>query len=73
MEEFLSGMATNGFPVVVAAYLLVRMEKELKALREAIIQLRHCTACKLSPSNNTECELIKRTPAVAWLDNVREV
>ena len=70
MEEMLSGLATNGFPVVVAAYLLVRMEKELRALREAINQLRHCSVCRLSPQNEgVECEAIKHTPAIAWLNN----
>ena len=70
MEEVLSGLATNGFPVVVAAYLLVRMEKELRALREAINQLRHCSVCRLSPKNppEAECEALKHTPAIAWLN-----
>lgn len=69
MDEFLGGLATNGFPVVVAAYLLVRMEKELRALRGAIEQLRHCSTCRLSPEASHECDLIKHTPAIAWLNN----
>lgn len=44
-EDMIAGMAANGFPVVVAAYLLVRMEKELSALRESIDTLRHCKMC----------------------------
>jgi len=44
-EDIVAGVAANGFPVVVAAYLLVRMEKELQALRLSIDTLRHCKAC----------------------------
>lgn len=72
MEEFLSGMATNGFPVVVAAYLLIRMEKELRALRDAIDALKHCSTCRLSPLTGggamENSETIKHTPALAWLN-----
>lgn len=39
MEEFLSSILQNGFAVVVAGYLLVRMEKEIKALKESIDKL----------------------------------
>lgn len=46
-EDMIAGMAANGFPVVVAAYLLVRMEKELQALRLSIDTLRHCQVCTL--------------------------
>lgn len=68
MEEFLGGLATNGFPVVVAAYLLIRMEKELRALREAIDALKHCSTCKLSPTMGDNNEGMKHTPALAWLN-----
>lgn len=68
MEEFLGGLATNGFPVVVAAYLLIRMEKELRALREAIDALKHCSTCKLSPTMGESSEALKHTPALAWLN-----
>ena len=72
MEEFLSGMATNGFPVVVAAYLLIRMEKELRALRDAIDALKHCSTCRLSPlsgaAGDSGGEALKHTPAIAWLN-----
>lgn len=39
------------FSVGTAAFLLCRMEKELKALRQAIDTLRHCSTCRLSPWN----------------------
>lgn len=45
VETFLQA----SFSVVVAAFLLVRMEKELRLLRGAIENLRHCPICALSP------------------------
>ena len=47
-ENFFQTVASNGFPVAVAVFLLLRMEKELKALRMAIERLRHCQTCKFS-------------------------
>ena len=49
MEELITSAAANGFPIAVAVYLLIRMEAEMKALREAIETLRHCQKCQLSP------------------------
>ena len=51
IENAFTSIATSGFSVAVAAFLLVRMEKELRLLREAILGLRHCSTCKLSPVN----------------------
>ena len=45
MEDYVQ----NGFSVVVAAFLLLRMEKELRLLRGAIETLRHCATCTVSP------------------------
>lgn len=45
MESFLQG----SFAIAVAAFLLLRMEKELRKLREAIETLRHCQTCTASP------------------------
>lgn len=39
----------NVFSVGVAAFLLARMERELRALRSAIETLRHCPICRVSP------------------------
>ena len=36
MEELLKSALQNGFAVAVAGYLLIRMEKEIKALKESI-------------------------------------
>lgn len=45
MESFLQG----SFAIAVAAFLLLRMENELKKLRAAIETLRHCQTCTASP------------------------
>lgn len=47
-KELFEAVAGNGFSVAVAAFLLLRMEKELRALRMAIERLRHCQICKFS-------------------------
>jgi len=46
MDEFLMAIANYGFPIVVASYLLLRMEKtvnnlscEIRDLKEAVIDL----------------------------------
>ena len=49
VEAFIGAVLQGGFSVAVAAFLLLRMERELRALREAITLLRHCQTCKLSP------------------------
>lgn len=49
IETFLSGALQGMFSVAVAAFLLVRMEGELKALRKAIERLQHCQRCLMSP------------------------
>ena len=49
METFVQAALQNSFSVAVAAFLLLRMEQELRGLREAIDQLRHCQNCRFSP------------------------
>ena len=49
METFVQAVLQNGFSVAVAAFLLLRMERELRGLREAIERLRHCQTCRFSP------------------------
>lgn len=41
MEEFLTAIANYGFPIIVSAYLLVRMEQKLDTLEKAITELSH--------------------------------
>ena len=36
------------FSIAVAAFLLLRMEREIRALREAIDRLRYCQICRFS-------------------------
>ena len=45
MEDFIQHV----FSVAVAAFLLARVERELRALRAAIETLRHCPTCTVSP------------------------
>jgi len=40
VEELLSQIANYGFPIVVSAYLLVRMESKLQVLVDAISALK---------------------------------
>ncbi|MDR1732195.1 MAG: YvrJ family protein [Synergistaceae bacterium] len=49
METFTQTLLQNGFSVAVAAFLLLRMENELRALRGAIDRLRYCQNCCFSP------------------------
>ena len=49
MDEFFKDFFQYGFSVAVAAFLLLRMEKELRLLRQAIETLKHCNTCRLSP------------------------
>ena len=55
MENFFQG----SFSVIVAGFLLIRMEKELRLLREAILNLRHCCTCTMSPWRDALDELSK--------------
>ena len=49
METFVQAALQNSFSVAVAAFLLLRMKRELRGLREAIDRLRHCQNCRFSP------------------------
>ena len=49
MDIFAQMVLQSGFSVAVAAFLLLRMERELRGLRRAIELLRHCQTCRLSP------------------------
>lgn len=58
VETFLQA----SFSVAVAAFLLVRMEKELRLLRGAIENLRHCSICALSPWREALDILVNEAP-----------
>ena len=53
-EQILSSITSNGFPVAVAAYLLLRMESELRALRLTIETLKRCAHCKYGDGENVD-------------------
>lgn len=40
MEEFIAMVGNTGFPIVVATYLLIRIEGKLSELTKAITDLR---------------------------------
>lgn len=40
MEDFFKSIANYGFPIVVASYLLLRMEKVLGSLKDEITSLK---------------------------------
>ncbi len=39
MDEILQGVANFGFPIIVSAYLLIRMETKMENLQKAIVDL----------------------------------
>jgi hypothetical protein len=49
MEAFIESTLQSGFSIVVSCFLLLRMEGELRALREAIDRLRYCQICRFAP------------------------
>jgi hypothetical protein len=49
MDEFVQSTLQNCFSIVVSAFLLLRMERELRGLREAIDRLRYCQVCRFAP------------------------
>ena len=56
MDAFIQSTLQSCFSVVVAAFLLLRMEGELRALREAIDRLRYCQVCRFAPVITVETE-----------------
>lgn len=45
--ELINAVGNNLFSVAVAAFLLLRMEKRLSQLTDAINGLKHCQTCTL--------------------------
>ena len=41
LEFFISTVGNFGFPLVLAVYLLLRFEKKIESLTEAIYDLKH--------------------------------
>jgi len=51
VEDFLKAIANYGFPIVITAYLLFRMEAKLESLAIAITDLAKVVATMQSNSN----------------------
>lgn len=47
MEELLAAIANTGFPIAVAAYLLIRIESKMDSLSSSINQLSAIISIKL--------------------------
>lgn len=54
MDSVFNGVIDKAFSIAVSAFLLLRMEAELRRLRVSIDRLRHCSQCKISPLNDEE-------------------
>ena len=54
MDEVFGGIVDKAFSIAVSAFLLLRMERELKLLRASIDRLRHCSVCTISPLNEND-------------------
>lgn len=52
MEELLTAIANVGFPIAVAAYLLIRIENKMDNLASSINQLSTILSIKLSVDND---------------------
>ena len=48
MEDFLKSVANVGFPIAVAAYLLIRIESKMDSLAASINQLSTILSVKAS-------------------------
>jgi hypothetical protein len=51
MEELISQVANVGFPIVVSAYLLIRIENKMDNLTSSITQLSNIISIKLGENN----------------------
>lgn len=47
INEFINMISNNGFPVVVSAYLLIRLEKQILGLSSSINKLNTIISTKL--------------------------
>ncbi len=54
MEDFLKAIANVGFPIAVAAYLLIRIESKMDSLSASINQLSTILSVKLSGNDNNK-------------------
>jgi hypothetical protein len=52
MDDFLKAVANTGFPIVVAAYLLIRIESKIDSLSSSINKLAAIISVKLSDNDD---------------------
>lgn len=55
--DLISAIASAGFPVAVAAWLLIRLEARLESLTRAIEGLRRCQVCRLDEPETVRADL----------------
>jgi hypothetical protein len=71
MTELLQQFVQHGFSVVVAAYLLVRMESRLDALTEAIRRLQAVLEAGMFRSDEAASSAASRTGATLFRGETR--
>jgi flagellar biogenesis protein FliO len=54
MEDFLTAIANVGFPIAVAAYLLIRIESKMDSLSSSINQLSTILSVKLGSNDGNK-------------------
>jgi hypothetical protein len=54
MEDLLKAVGNVGFPIVVAAYLLIRIESKMDSLSSSINQLSTILSIKLGGGDNNK-------------------
>jgi hypothetical protein len=54
MEDFLKAVGNVGFPIAVAAYLLIRIESKMDNLASSISQLSTILSIKLSGNDSNK-------------------
>jgi hypothetical protein len=60
MEDFLKAIANYGFPIVITAYLLIRMEAKLVRLAVAITDLAKVVATLQATTRPTDQDPTKQ-------------
>jgi hypothetical protein len=56
INELINMITNNGFPVVVSAYLLIRLEKQILSLSSSINKLNTIISTKLGVVIDTDVE-----------------
>jgi len=67
VSELINLIVNNGFPVAVAAYLLIRLEKQIVSLSTSINKLNTIISTKLGVVIDTDGS-IDNSHKVAWKD-----